>query len=233
MTTCKKCLVELEDNMKSCPLCGTPVNSADVGSHHLPEETPARFDETDRRLLHRILWQVTAILLLSGIVATLIIDISINRAVTWSVYPVAICLIVLSYASFLAFWHTRLISQLLAGWILSTLLLLACNHLLPTAGWTTSLGIPILFAVNFLSIMLLGIFKGARRKSLNLLAIVFVAIAVLCFTIEGILSLNFKDKVELRWSIIVAACLLPVTAALIFMHYRARKSSTLQKIFHT
>lgn len=232
MTTCKKCLVELEDDMKSCPLCGTPVNSSGLAPSVL-DETHAEIDEGDRRVLHRILWQVTAILLLSGIVATLIIDISINMAVTWSVYPMAICLIVLSYASFLAFWRTWLIFQLLAGWALSTLLLVACSYFFPAADWTVSLGIPILFAVNFISILLLGVFKVARSKSLNLVAIVFVAIAVLCIIVESILSLHFKDKVELTWSIIVAACLLPVTAALIFMHYRARKSSTLHKIFHT
>ena len=184
-------------------------------------------------MLHRILWQITAILLLSGIVATLVIDISINKAVTWSVYPISICLIVLSYASFLALWRTRPIYQILAGWILSTLLLAICNHFFSGAGWTVDLGIPILFALNFISILLLGVFAATRRKSLNLLAFIFVAIAVLCIIIEGILSLYFKDKIELTWSIIVAACLLPVTAALIFMYYRTRKSSRLQKIFHT
>lgn len=233
MTICKQCLVELDDGMKRCPLCGTPAGESGIISHNLPDEVASTFDEEDRLILHRILWQITAILLLSGIVATLIIDISINKAVTWSVYPISICLIVLSYASFLALWRTRPIYQILAGWALSTLLLAICNHFFPAAGWTVNLGIPILFAVNFISILLLTVFAATRRKSLNLLAFIFVAIAVLCIIIEGILSLYFRDEIELTWSIIVAACLLPVTAALIFMYYRTRKNSRLQKIFHT
>ncbi|HLT72362.1 MAG TPA: hypothetical protein VKZ75_06900 [Cyclobacteriaceae bacterium] len=230
MTICKTCLVELDDDMKRCPLCGTPVGTL---PHSTPNEITSEFDEPERHLLQRILWQVTAILLLSGIVATFIIDVSINKAVTWSVYPLSICMIVLSYASFLAFWHTRIIYQILAGWALSTFLLVICSQLFPSAGWTVDLGIPILFAVNFISILLLGVFAATRRKSLNLLAFIFVAIAVLCVIIEGLLSLYFKDKIELTWSIIVAACLLPVTAALIFMYYRTRKNTNLQKIFHT
>ncbi|HEY4655452.1 MAG TPA: DUF6320 domain-containing protein [Cyclobacteriaceae bacterium] len=234
-TVCKKCRVELDDEMKRCPLCGTAIDGGDQERPEPGDEDAIvlRNREGEKHMLQRILWQVTAILLFSGIVATLIIDLAINKRVTWSVYPMSICMIVFSYASFLAFWHTKTIYQILAGWVLSTLLLLAFNYFFPAANWTIDLGIPILFAVNFISIALIGVFTVTRRKSLNLLAYAFVAIAALCMTVEGILSQYFKGKIELSWSIIVAACLLPVTAALIFMFYRTRNNSTLQKIFHT
>lgn len=232
MTICKTCLVELDDHMSCCPLCGTPVGDAATIPLQNTDETGIPADE-EKRLLHRILWQVTAILLLSGIVATLVIDLSRNGAVTWSVYPLSICMIVLSYASLLAFWRTRLIFQILAGWVLSTLLLLTLSHFFPVATWTRHVGISILFAVNLIAIILLGIFSTAKRKSLNLIAVLLVAISALCIAIEGILARYFEGKIELAWSIIVAACLLPVTAALIFMHYRTRKSSILQKFLHT
>lgn len=236
MATCKKCFVEFDDEMKHCPLCGTPTgeNVSGGSSRDYPKMAKTvRLEPEERHLVRRILWQIIAILLFSGIIATLVIDLSINRKITWSIYPVSICMIVFSYASLLAFWQTKMIYQLLAAWVLSTALLLLINNFSLTAQWTIYIGIPILIATNVISIILIGVFTSAKQKGLNLLAYTFVAIAALCITIEGIISQYFAGEIVLRWSIIVAACLLPVTAALIFMFHRTRNNSTLQKIFHT
>jgi hypothetical protein len=236
MAICKKCLVELDDDMKHCPLCGTPTGenvSEGVSKNYLKVSKTARLEPTERHLVRRILWQIIAILLFSGIIATLVIDLSINRKITWSIYPVSICMIVFSYASLLAFWNAKMIYQMLAAWVLSTILLLLINNFSANAQWTIYIGIPILAAINVVSIILIGIYTVTKEKGLNLLAYAFVGIAALCITIEGIISRYFAGEIVLRWSIIVAACLLPVTAALIFMFHRTRNNSTLQKIFHT
>jgi hypothetical protein len=236
MITCKKCLVELDDNVKHCPLCGTPTADDVTGessADNVKFIKTKRLAPDERHLVRRILWQIIAILLFSGIIATLVIDLTTNQKITWSIYPVSICMIVFSYASLLAFWQTKLMYQMLAGWFLSTALLFIINNFSSTALWTIYIGIPILFAANLISIILIVVFKIVSVKGLNLLAYTFVAIAVLCISIEGIISRYFAGEIILRWSIIVAACLLPVTAALIFMFHRTRSNSTLQKIFHT
>ncbi len=236
MAICKKCLVELDDEMKLCPLCGTATGenvSGGPSAEELRFLTPARLEPEERYIVRRILWQIITILLFSGIIATLVIDISINSKITWSVYPVSICMIVFSYASLLAFWQTKLIYQMLAAWVLSTALLLLINNFSSSAQWTIYIGIPILIAVNLISIVLIGVIVATKQKGLNLLAYTCVAIAALCIAIEGVISQYFAGEVVLRWSIIVAACLLPITAALIFMFYRTRNNSALQKIFHT
>jgi hypothetical protein len=68
---------------------------------------------------------------------------------------------------------------------------------------------------------------------LNIIAIIFVAIALLCLFIEGIISFYFSASIKLQWSVIVSACLLPVTAAMTFMYFRTRNNIDIQKIFHT
>lgn len=234
-TICKKCGVELEDEMKRCPLCGTPAGE-NAGAEQ-PEDlnlgNVLTMQPGERHLLQRVLWQISAILLFSGILATLIIDVAINRSITWSVYPMSLCMIVFSYASVLALWHTKTSHQLMAGWTLSTLLLIIFHYFLPAAQWTIYLGIPILATVNIIALAFIAVFRTVKKRGLNLLAYLFVAIAVLCIVIEGIISHYVTDAITLRWSIIVAACLFPVVAALIFMFYRTRNNSTLQKIFHT
>ncbi len=228
---CKNCLVELDDDMTACPLCGTPVNES--GPADRVPKAPTLMEDSERHLLQRILWQVTATLLLSGIVATLIIDIARHKTITWSVYPVTICLIAFSYASLLAFWQAKMIYRIMGGWVLSTVLLLLINLFLAKTDWPTGVGIPLVFALNFVTLTLLAVFHITKRKGLNLLAYAFVAIAVLCISIEGILSRYFTGGVELGWSIIVAACLLPVSAALLFIFFRTWNNPKLQKIFHT
>ena len=231
---CKNCLVELEDDMEVCPLCGTPTSDDALMEPKRSATTRVTMGPEEKYLMRRILWQITATLLFSAIAATVIIDLVANKAITWSLYPMTICLMALSYACLFAFWHSKTIYQIIAGAVLSATVLLAVRQFFPAAGWTTGLGIPLLIAVNLISLLLLGVFRVTRQRGfLNLLAYSFVAIAVLCLSIEGIITRYFEGSIHFRWSIIVAACLLPVTAVLVFMFYRGRNNPTIQKLFHT
>jgi len=239
MSICIKCGVELEDDMELCPLCGTPAGAFStstpkaydsIGNIDRKRIEPVRPE--DRSLLQRILWQVTSILLFSGIISTLIIDLAVHKKITWSIYPVTVCLIIFTYASLLAFWDTRRIYQIIAGFLISSAVFVILDLLLSQSRWPLRLGLPLLCAVNFVLILLVAAINQTKRRGLNVIAYTCVAIAVLCISIESILSF-YSGKVVLRWSVIVAACMLPVTAALLFMNYRIKKNPDMEKIFHT
>jgi hypothetical protein len=233
MAICKGCGVQLDDDMKVCPLCETPAVS--TGMHKtvsLPVDDEKTTKGEKKNVLQQILWQITAVLLLSAIVATLIIDLSIHGRITWSIYPISICLMVFSYASLIALWRTKMFFQLLAGWIISAMVLVVIHWNIQDE-WPLKLALPLLSAVNVLGLLLNFILIRLNAKGLNVLAIFFVFIAILCLLIEGITSFYFKESVNLQWSIIVAACLLPVTTAILFMYFRTRNNAELQKIFHT
>ena len=231
MLVCKQCGVELDSGMQICPLCDTPV----IDGRQVIEPS-GNADLSDQRakprLLRNILWQIVCILLLSGIVSTLIIDVSIVGRVTWSIYPVTICLVVLCYATLLALWKAKFVAQIIIAWIASGAVLLVVQ--LSTAKeWPLSLAFPIVSSVTIVSILLTLILNSIKMKGLNVLAILFVGIAIVCLIIEGILSLYFKDQIQFSWSVVVSACLLPVTAAIVFIFLRTRNNRDLQKIFHT
>jgi hypothetical protein len=230
MTICKQCGVELEDGMKVCPLCESSVTDGretKMFSNRDPVD-----EDHDPALLKHILWQIVCVLLLSGIVATLVINLSIAGHLTWSMYPVTVCLIILSYASLMALWRVRLLFQILTGWIVSSALLVGTGSYTEET-WPVHLALPILAAVNVICLLIISIISKVSIKGLNILAIMFVGVAVLCLIIEGIISQYFLNRIVLSWSVIVAACLLPVTAAIVFMYFRTRNNSSLQKIFHT
>lgn len=232
---CKQCGVELEKEMTICPLCGTSVNGEKTVTQPGTNARATLFGikEEEKHLLERMFWQITSILLFSGIAATLIIDIAIHKTVTWAIYPVTICTIVFLYASLFALWHTRLLYKIFAGWLVSSVFLVALQFFIKEVSWIGHVALPILVAVNVVSICVTAAVIYTRKKGLNVLAYLFVGVAVLCISIEGVLSYYTAKMVYLQWSVIVAACLLPVTTAIVFMYLRTRKNADLQKIFHT
>ncbi len=231
MLVCKQCGVELEHGEQVCPLCKTPVID---GQKTLNESIEKRLSDTRTKpkILKHILWQIACVLLLSGIFATLAINLAIIGHVTWSIYPVTICLIILSYASLIALWETKPAIQLISGWMLSCIVL-ATVQFLAQDDWPLSLTLPILSAITLISMSLIGILNNLQGKGLITVAVVFIGVSVACFAIEAILSLYSGNKVQLGWSVVVSACMLPVTAAIIFMHFRTRSDSNAKKIFHT
>ncbi len=236
MQLCKTCGVELDDGMDRCPLCGRSVHDdKEPRDYAIPVSifNKKTIAPADMHLLQRITWQVTSILLLSAIIATLVIDVGVHKDITWSVYPISICTILFSYASVLALCRTGLVLQLLIGWMISTAVLTGFYYLLPNAAWTLRLAIPILFVTNLMNIILILLIRSVHTKGLNVFALVLVSIAVYCICLEGLISLYTRNQFLIQWSIIVMACLLPITASLLFIHFRIKNNKHLEKIFHT
>jgi hypothetical protein len=240
MAICVNCGVELEDDMKHCPLCGTKAgvspNTKLKASMWMEDESLHRIESIkpeDRSLLHRIMWQVTSILLFSGIISTVIIDLTINGLITWSVYPITICAIIFTYSTLFEFWRTKKIYQIMVGLLISSTIFFVLDFPLSPSNWPTHLGVPLLCAVNLVAATLIVAINKSKQGGLNIIAYTCVAMAVLCISIECILCLYKSGNIVLRWSVIVSACLLPVTTALLFMHHRIKKNPNMEKIFHT
>ena len=140
-----------------------------------------------RESLQHVLWQITAVLLTSCIISTVIINLSYKGAITWSIYPVTICLIVLSYASLMALWRKRLVLKIMAGWVTSALILWGVQRSM-NAEWPLHLALPIACAINMVGLVLIYSIARYKLRGLNLIAVAFVAVALFCMIIEGIIS---------------------------------------------
>lgn len=217
--------------MEICPLCEVAVADEDTTKQIRNSHYPA-YEERKPGLLKRIFLQITCVLLLSGILATVIINLAMDGRVTWSVYPMTICAIVLSYVLSLGLWRTKLLLQILTGWVASIAVLVLAD-LYVSDDWPLKLALPILSSINVITMLLALILGNLSVKGLNIVAILFIGAAVLCLTVEAILSRYFLEEFRLSWSVVVSACLLPVTAIIVFMHFKTRNNADLEKIFHT
>src|SRR6056297_913976 len=132
MKTCNYCGVELEKNMNFCPLCGEPV--IDENSDHL-EYIEVRKREQEENLLtdyqkltknqkRKLFWQISGIILLSGIIVTLILDFLENQAITWSRYTIVICAVAFLNTTIINFWYKKIPLLLIGSFISTSALLL-------------------------------------------------------------------------------------------------------------
>ncbi|QEC51429.1 hypothetical protein EDD80_10162 [Anseongella ginsenosidimutans] len=236
MAICKNCGVELEEVMLSCPLCGEPVaGSGESGTSR--QTTPAGEPAFQPRAemsqpQKKFTWEIISIILLSGLIATFIVDFVINQTITWSEYPVAISLTIFAYISLFAFWQQPTLLQIAGSLALSIVFLLLLDLLTNGISWSVGLGIPLLLAANLVAAGLIGVIYRSKYKGINLLAWGFLGAAFLCLCIEGILVRFMTGTFRFGWSLIVCGSVIPVALVLFFVHLRLKKGRSLEKTFH-
>lgn len=231
---CKNCGVELEDNMIICPLCGQPVNE-----EPLRKETRKVFDQgltthphTMSHPQRKLTWEVVSLILISGAIATFVVNFIINKRITWSEIPAACCLTIFCYVSLFAFWNQSTLMRMTGGFVLSSLCLVILDALTAGIYWSIRLGIPLLLASNLIIGVLIILIRSSKYKGINLLAYAFLGASILCICIEGIISLFKESLIYFDWSVIVAFCIIPVVLVLLFVHFRLKKGQSLEKTFH-
>ena len=240
MKYCQHCGVELDENMNFCPLCGelfsddSQMRDEQREFRRLGREEKiiSDYKKLTRIQKRKLFWELSAIILGSGIIVSFIIDLVINQSITWSKYTITVCLVLFVNITFIAFWQKRII-LLFAGSFVSTSLLLMLLELYSSKiSWSKTIGIPLLCAAYLITFALISIIKISRQRGLNIITYTLVAIGLLTVCIEGIISLYLQSRLSLQWSIIVLACIVPVSAILLFIHYRLKKATDLKKFFH-
>ena len=236
MVICKNCGVELEPDMQVCPLCEEPVSVGLEKETEKPVEITNLKKPFDTRAMSRpqkkATWELVSIILVMSIIVTTLIDYIISKKITWSEYPVAICLIVFSYISVFAFVDKRRKYQLIWAFVIASALIFVLDAVTGGPEWALFLGIPLLFVSNAVFAILVTVIRRSKQRGVNLIAYYFLAAALLVLGVEIITDQYLYAQIRLVWSLIVCACTIPIAAVLFFMHYRLKKGRDLNKTFH-
>lgn len=240
MKTCNYCGVELEENMNFCPLCGEPVIENHINQHELirikKQDHQKKFLSDYQKLSgsekRKIFREVAGIVFLSAMLFPFLIDFIVDTTISWSWYSIAVCAVLLANTTMASFWLKQPALLLLGSFISTSGLLVFLDILHGSIGWGVKLGIPLLFAAYLIIYGLILIVKHARKKGLNIIAFFVIALGLLSMVTEGIISLYIHNHLELYWSIIVVASVLPIAAFLFFIYYRLKKGTDLKKFFH-
>jgi hypothetical protein len=99
-------------------------------------------------------------------------------------------------------------------------------------GWQIKLGIPVLLVAYVTIFVLVLMISNSRQKGLNIIAYSLIAAGVLCGCIDGIITVYRRSTVSFGWSLIVMVSVLFISMLLLYIHYRLKKITDLQRFFH-
>ncbi len=240
MGTCTYCGVELEKNMNFCPLCGEPIPDENRDKKEYIEIRKRKQGEkqlTDYQKLtpaekRKLFWEISIIILVSGIIVTLIIDYIIGNTISWSKYPVLVCTVLFINISLISFWHHRIFLIFSGSFVSTSILLILLDIYKGYIGWGIKLGIPLLLSTYTLLFILLLIVKHAKKRGLNIIAWSFIAAGMLSICVEGIISFYKNFRFHFEWSMIVIASVLLIATLLFFLHHRLKEEPDLKRFFH-
>lgn len=238
MINCKNCGVELDEHMNFCPLCGVPVLNKSTPAEEklmLEKHAGTRKLKNEIKLLNKtqkikFFWEVISIILASGIISALVLDLLISNSFTWSLYVLTGAITLFLYVT--AFSFTRWQVSLFIFPFISILSLAVLDMIKSPLDWSMQLGIPLLGAGWVIVLLLVGVVRYTKERGFNIIAYIFLAGAVLSVAIEGIISLYTQNTLSLSWSAIVFFSNFFIALVLLYIHFKLRKGTDLRKFFH-
>jgi hypothetical protein len=239
MNVCNNCGVELDSDMVACPLCDLVVGEKPDQTEMSHSEKPTVKDKVLREIgnltgaqKRKLFWEISGIILGSGIVVTLLINLIVSNNINWAKYHLVASLAVFVNITALTLWRRRSLLILLSSLVSLLLTLLFFDFVSINSGWGVKLGIPILISFYGLLLIVLLLIRMSNQLGFNILAIIFIALGLFAICIEFFISLYFQERLILSWSIIATVSVIPVAAILFFMHFKLRKGIELKRFFH-
>jgi len=237
MKTCPRCGVDFEENLTICPLClysetGSAENSESIEPEAADLRTLTGYGRLSKRQKRKLFWEISVIVLLSGILVTMIIDLISTGLISWSKYTITACLLLFVNITLFSFLRHKLLLLLCGSFITTSLLIILLDIYSNKMGWGTQLGVPLLLSL-YLAIYLIAIlFRKNSQHGFNMLGYIFMATGLLSMWIELCVSRYFQGRIKLSWSLIVMVCMLVIAGILMYFHHRLKKGAELRRFFH-
>ncbi len=238
MIYCENCGVELEENANYCSLCGEPVsNENSTELDYLNSGKTKKIERTNFQKLtqlqkRKIFWEIAGIILFSGMLITLTINLVGSHTLNWSKYIITIGLALFVNITLVLFLHKKIFLQFSLSFLTSATFIFLLDLYTGNAGWGTKLGIPLLLAAYIIVLSFILVEKKTKKKELNLIAYSIIASGLLCVCIDGIISVYTKNCLSFGWSITVMVAAIFVSSILLYVHVRLKKGTDLKRFFH-
>lgn len=231
MAICVNCGVELDDGLKICPLCGRDPQRK-VEQEHISNNYPSGIIQRQKKENRRYLWELSGILVFSGIAVCTLLDLLTGKGLSWSLFSDVSLLAAWVILTLYLFAYKRTLT-IVTLQMLTVLTALFFVDLIATGEeWFFQVGLPVTIASFVAAGIVIILFKTAHFDGLNIIAAAFIVLSGFCIITETIFDKYLNGLVDLRWSLIVAVSILPVALVLLFYHYRLKKGNRLDSFFH-
>ena len=142
------------------------------------------------------------------------------------------CLVLFINITLIIFLKRKIVIALTGNFISTSILLVLFDVFNKNIGWGTKLGIPLVLSFYLVLFVLISLVRISKQRGINLIAYFLLAAGILSLSVEGIISLQVNNLLKFQWSVIALVSVLPVSAILLFIHYRLKKGTDLKRFFH-
>lgn len=236
MSYCVNCGVKLDDSLKRCPLCNTPViNPSESLYHDKKEETPPF--PTQRGEMEKVKSKDGAILLTVAFATTAICCALLNYLVfnqnLWSIPIIGLCAFF-----WVVFFPIILFRELpvytfiiMDGFALAGYLYMI-SFMTKDRGWLIHLALPITALITVLILLFTFLYRNVSSSILSVALYIYLFVPLLCIGIE-LLICHFKGQpLHIVWSAIVLAPCAVVSIILITILSKKRLREAVRKRLH-
>lgn len=231
MRTCSTCGVEVEEDVDRCPLCGTPLREGLAGQP--PEANQAAEPEVPASRVRRWLWEVVSLLAVTAITIVLAIDLASGFDVSWSLYPISAVAFLWACATSAIALGRRPVALLAALAAAIVALLFVLQLLTGGRPWFVPLALPLVGVAVVASAGAGAVVRRFRLPPLPAIAVVTLAFGLAAIGVEYVLNRALSNGTVVSWSLVVLACALSLSLALLLIHKRLKeRHSDIRRMFH-
>lgn len=233
MSYCVNCGVELDDSMKKCVLCNTPVVHPGRDMQVVCE-TPFPQEKGTVETVNR---NDFAILLSAFVLAAAItcgfLNLFVFTGSRWSLAVIGVCVILWVSIVPLIIWRKLSVySSLCLDGLAVSVYLYMLAHMVDAFGWCYGLGIPITVFVTVLAELFAISIRKMPRSFLTVSLYIVLAIGILCTGIECLIDRYVAGQIMPSWSAVVMTVCIILAIVIITMLSRRRLRSAVRRRLH-
>ena len=226
MSICENCGVDLGEGNEKCPLC-KPTDHRTVRI-----VSPADLFSFSKIVKTRTLYEITMLLLVSGVIVTTAIDFVFVKGISWSLLTTTSIGYLISIVTCIYFLRRKPYLIIVATMAATLLFLWLTDLLTGNHGWFRTLAAPLVISGALLTMAVIFLNSLSKYSGLNLLSTILIAMAVHAVIIEYLTDKLVTSSFNPQWSVVTAASLTIIAMVFLFVHYRLKRGRSLGRLFH-
>ncbi len=226
MSICKNCGVDLGEGNEKCPLCEPSENQVHMVA------SPADLFRVSRIENKRHLYEITMLILISGVIITIAIDAVFRRGMSWSLTTTTSIGYLIAMVSGTYLLRKKPFLVITVTTVATLVFLWLIDRLTGANGWFRTVACPMTISAALLTAAVIFLNSLSRYRGLNLLATILVAVALFTVITEFLIDKLITSVFTPQWSVVTAASLFIIAMIFIFIHYRLKRGRSLGRLFH-
>lgn len=233
MSYCVNCGVELEESLKNCPLCNTPV----INPNELEDKNVKPAFPKERGQVESVKRKDLAILLTIVEAATAItcglLNLLVFNQSAWSVLVIGICLMLWVFSiPAIIYTKTPIYLSLFLDGCMIGIYLYFITFLTKSNVWFWQLGLPVVI----LTVCIVELFTLCVRKIshsfLMVFLYIFVGLAIFCTGLELLIDRFLAHSIGLTWSAVVLTVCVIISILLVTVLSKKRLRAAVRRRLH-